>query len=109
MIFYVQVSYGQITEIRRGKVKKAMSVNKCAKCATEVIRDTDAEVTVESKPKQKLRLSTKVFSITMLGCVSIIVVDGLRNPSNDPVWALTCLLMGIPIAFLGAYELFRVY
>ncbi len=83
-----------------------MSVNKSVKYPTEVISDTAVTADSESKPKQKLRLSSTVFSITMLGCGAIIVVDGLRNPSNDPVWALTCLLMGIPIAFLGVYELF---
>ena len=100
------VSYGQITEKLIGKVTKTMSVNKYAEYPTEVISNTSAAADSQTKTKQKLRLSTKVFSITMLGCVSIIVVDGLRNPSNDPVWALTCLLMGIPIAFLGVYELF---
>ncbi len=83
-----------------------MSVNKYAEYPTEIISDKGVAADSQTKTKQKLRLSTKVFSITMLGCVAIIVVDGLRNPSNDPVWALTCLLMGIPIAFLGVYELF---
>jgi hypothetical protein len=89
-----------------------MEVNKYAKYTTgvgnEIPIDAVTEVKTGEKPETKTRLSSKLFSITMLGTMAIIIGDGLRNPSNDPIWALTCGLMGIPIALFGLFELWKM-
>lgn len=84
-----------------------MAVDKVDKYSEEISTGTEVIPQTEVKAKQKARLSTKVFSITMLGAMTIIIVDGLKNASNDPSWAVMCVLIGIPIYLVGMYELFH--
>jgi hypothetical protein len=85
-----------------------MAVDKVDKYTAEVTTGTEAVPKRQVKTKQKTRLSSKVFSLIVLGSMTIIIVDGLKNASNDPVWAVMCVLMGIPIYSFGLFEFFRM-
>jgi hypothetical protein len=88
--------------------EKIMAVDKVDKYTAEIRAGAEAVPKREVTTKRKTRLSTKVFSLIMLGSMTIIIVDGLKNASNDPAWAMICVLMGIPIYSLGLFELFRM-
>ncbi len=85
-----------------------MSVEKSTMRSAEICAKTEPRVSLGKKKESKSGYSTKAFSFTMQGAMAIIIVDGLSRFSEDPVWALTCIALGIPILMLGVYELFRI-
>jgi hypothetical protein len=91
----------------KGK-EKIMAVDKVDKYTGEVSNGVEAVPQREVQTKRRTRLSTKVFSLIMLGSMTIILVDGFKNASNDPAWAMICVLMGIPVYSFGLFELFRM-
>jgi len=85
-----------------------MAVNKVEKYSMEVAAEAHVRPEGEVKTKYKARLSARVFSIVMLGAMTIILVDGLKNYSIDPMWTLICVLIGVPTYFYGLFELFHM-
>jgi hypothetical protein len=84
-----------------------MAIDKVDNYTAKVSSGAEAVDKREVTTKRKARLSTKVFILTMLGTMTIVIFDGLKSVANDPAWAVMCILIGIPIYLIGLFEFFR--
>jgi hypothetical protein len=63
--------------------------------------------TVDVKSKIKHSKSVKVFTQVMIGTTLIIIIDGVSRISEDPLWGIMCIIVGIPIIIFSIIEIHR--
>lgn len=62
---------------------------------------------VDAKSKAKYSKSVKVFTHVMIGSTVIIIIDGVSRISEDPLWGIMCIIVGIPIIIFSIVEIHR--
>jgi len=84
-----------------------MVVRKCAICHTDKETDSKRCAECDTKAVRKERITVKVLSVVILGTMTILCADAFARFSEDPVYALLCVVIGFPAMMLTVIGLFR--
>jgi hypothetical protein len=84
-----------------------MMVDKYTEPSVDPSAEPITTAAVDVKSKIKNSKSVKVFTHVTIGSTVIIIIDGVSRISEDPLWGITCIIVGIPIIIFSIVEIYK--